>query len=217
MAVDEAAVLDDLYSENPDAAVNRSGNPDADKLLDRLRAQTSPIDTTAGRPPMYNAPDRWFARRDGHIVKLQGDAASQAYYTSKGYHLLTPQETAEWEQQVRPLVVREQRKRASLITTLRRIAAKHPGIDLSGDLDITPTDELEEMLAQVKSMAGDNVRVIMGRNREEVERDSPLESGVSLSSGADLQEKLSRSEAARQQGRVGRAQKVSFQGDGSSV
>lgn len=215
--VDEAAALDDLYAEDPDAAVNRSGNPEADRLLDRLRAQTSPIGNNVGRPPMYNAPDRWYARRDGHIVKLQGDAASQAYYQSKGYHLLTASEEREWLTQVRPLVVREQRKRANLITTLRRIASKHPGIDLSGDLDITPTDELEAMLAQVKSMAGDNVRVIMGRHREEVEREDPAGQGVTLASGADLQEKLDRSAAARQQGRVGRAQKVSFQGDGSSV
>lgn len=215
--VDEAAVLDDLYAENPDAAVNRSGDPQADRLLDRLRAQTAPMGTNIGRPPMYNAPDRWYARHDGHIVKLQGDAASQAYYASKNYHLLTPAEEQEWLTVVRPLVVREQRKRANLITTLRRIAAKHPGIDLSGDLDITPTEELEAMLAQVKSMAGDNVRVIMGRHREEVERPDPAGQGVTLSSGAELADKLDRSQAARQQGRIGRAQKVSFQGEGSNV
>jgi len=213
----EAAVLDDLYSENPDAAVNRTGDTVADGMLDRLRAQTQATNRNAGRPPMYNAPDRWYAREDGHIVKLQADAASQAYYTSKGFHLLTPNETQEWLTRVRPLVVKEQNKRARLITTLRRIADKHPGIDLSGDLDITPTDELEAMLEQIKGMAGDNVRVIMGRHREDPDaagRD-PAADGVEVASGADLEQRLTRSQAQRAGGR-GRPPGA-FQGNGSDV
>jgi hypothetical protein len=131
--------------------------------------------------------------------------------------MLTPAETHEWLTQIRPLVVREQRKRATLITTLRRIAAKHPSIDLSGDLDITPTAELEDMLNQVRHMAGDNVRVIMGRNREEVEPVDKAASGVTLASGDDLHAKMSRADAANQQGRMGRAKQVSFTGDGANA
>ena len=178
---------------------------------------------------MYNAPDRWYARPDGNIVKLQGDAASQAYYVSKGFHFLTPPEILEWlggppsqekallsaGKGVRGLVVAEQKKRANLITTLRRIAAKHPGVDIAGDLDITPTEELEGMLEQIQKMTGGNVSVVMGRFRE----DAPTVdiSDVSLESGEDLQRKLeaaqSRAAGARARGRGA----VTFQGEGSEA
>ena len=187
----------------------------AQEILKRLQAQTVPNVSNAGRPPVYNAPDRWFARPDGHIVKLQGDAASQAYYVSKGFHLLTPAETKEWLEVVRPLVIKEQRKRAGLITTLRRIATKHPGVDLAGDLDITPTEELEGMVEQIKSVTGGNVAVVMGRFREE--EPGPDISGVSLSSGEELTRKLEAANASAAGARARGRGPMKFQGDGSEA
>lgn len=200
-----------MATTHQEAFVDAPSDANALEVLEKLRAQTTPTSKGAGRPPIYNAPDRWYAREDGHIVKLQADAASQAYYTSKGFHLLTPSEARQWEHEVRPLVIVEQRKRASLITTLRRIANKHPGVDIAGDLDITPTDELEGMLEQLKTMTGGNIAVVQGRFRE----DEPIvdTSDVSLESGEDLQRKLEESQAraagARSRGRSA----VTFKGN----
>lgn len=211
--------------------VEAPADENAADLLRKLQAQTVPAQGNATRPPIYNAPDRWYARPDGHIVKLQGDAASQAYYVSKGFHLLTPAETVEWlggppsqerallaaGKGVRGLVVAEQRKRANLITTLRRIANKHPGVDIAGDLDVTPTDELEGMLSQIQKMTGGSVAVVMGRFREDP---PPVDtSDVELSSGMDLERKLeaSQANAAGAAARPGRGRAGAFQGAGAEA
>lgn len=189
----------------------------AQDLLAKLQAQTNPQANVGVRPPSYNAPDRWFARPDGDIVKLQGDAASQAYYTSKGFHLLTHDEVRQWEGSgdggVRRLVVQAQRKRASLITTMRRIAARHPGVELAGDLDVTPTEELEDMLKQISSMTGGTVAVVTGRFRDDTPADAPTD--VEVQSGEQLRAKLERSAATTAKGRGGRI--TEFQGEGSTV
>lgn len=189
----------------------------AQDLLAKLQAQTNPRANVGVRPPSYNAPDRWYARPDGDIVKLQGDAASQAYYTSKGFHLLTSEEVRQWEGTgdggVRRLVIQAQRKRASLITTMRRIAARHPGVELAGDLDVTPTEELEAMLQQISSMTGGTVAVVTGRFRDDNPVDAPTD--VELQSGDQLRSKLEREAASRASGRT--ARKGAFQGEGSEV
>jgi hypothetical protein len=215
------------YSEQ---FVEAPADDNAVELLKKLQAQTVPASGNATRPPIYNAPDRWYAKPDGDIVKLQGDAASQAYYVSKGFHLLTPAETQEWlggppsqekallaaGKGVRGLVVAEQRKRATLITTLRRIALKHPGVDIAGDLDVTPTEELEGMLEQIKRMTGGNVAVVMGRFRD----DTPAVdlSGVELSGGAELERKLEAAQA-NAAGAAARPRSASgkFQGSGADA
>lgn len=200
----------DTYIDTPD-------DPGAQDLLAKLQAQTNPQASVGVRPPSFNAPDRWYARPDGDIVKLQGDAASQAYYTSKGFHLLTAAEVRLWEGAgdggVRRLVIQEQRKRASLITTLRRIANKHPGVELAGDLDITTTEELQGMLEQIGKMTGGTVAVVTGRFRDDTPADAPID--VELRSGDQLRAKLEADQARRAGGRGGKI--TEFQGQGSDV
>lgn len=193
--------------------IDMPADPQAQDLLGKLQAQTNPKANVGVRPPAYNAPDRWYARPDGDIVRLQGDAASQAYYTSKGFHLLTTQEVQEWEGGVRMLVVKEQRKRASLITTMRRIAARHPGVELAGDLDVTTTEELEDMLKQIGAMTGGTVAVVTGRFREETPANAPVD--VELQSGDQLRAKLEADQARRGASRGGKI--TTFQGEGSEV
>lgn len=185
-----------VTADLPDTFMDTPAEGDAEDLLRQLHAQTRPSPKNGARPPLYNAPDLWYARPDGDVVKLQGDAASQAYYRSKGFHILTPDEVQRWETGVRRAVIQMQRRRATLITTLRRISARHPGVDIVGDLDITPVEELETMLNQLKQITGGNVSVVMGRFREEdVPVDDPQ--GAILASGAELEFKLNR-EAARE-------------------
>ena len=213
------AVVPAGQRELPEGFVEAPDDEQARDLLARLHAQTLPGIVQASRPPAYNAPDRWYAKPDGDIVLLQGDAASQAYFVAKGFHLLTPAETREWLEVVRPLVVKEQNKRARLITTLRRIAAKHPGVELVGDLEITPTDELEDMLAQLKAITGGNVAVVMGRFREDQDREVVFAAlpDVRMEDATDLARKVEESAArAAMEARGGR-QNGKFQGAGSGV
>ena len=168
-------------------------------LLDKLKERTAPV-RQIGRGPSYNHPNLWYMRSDGDVVKLQGDPASRAYYEDKGYTVLRPDEVREWEKDVRPVVIADQRKRASLITTMRRIAVKHPGVELAGDLDITPTDELQAMLEQLKGMTGGAVAVVTGRFREEQPAEDREAGDTSIGSADALQQAMARS-AARGQGR----------------
>ena len=149
-------------------------------LLKRLNQQTLPTAGGGGGPRSTTRPIGGSPARTGTSSSCRGRRL-QAYYVSKGFHLLTPAETKEWLEVVRPLVLKEQRKRAQLITTLRRIAAKHPGVDLAGDMEITPTEELVGMVEQIKTLTGGNVAVIMGRFRED--DPGPDISDVQLASG----------------------------------
>lgn len=190
-------------------------------LLQRLRNQTSRPNRRASRPPLYNAPDLWYTHpTTGEVVKLQGDPASQAYYRNKGFHILTTDESRMWERTVRPLVVAEQRKRAALITTMRRIAEKHPGVEVGGDLDFTPTDDLTRMLGELQSMTGGTVKVVMGRFADDTpeydEDDDAPQGEVQLQSGDSLARLKARSDAAVASGRV-RGPGGKFQGAGAQV
>jgi hypothetical protein len=195
----------------------------ADALMNRLRAQTTRPNRRAQRPALYNAPDLWYTHpTTGEVVKLQGDPASQAYYRSKGFHILTAEETRQWETVVRPIVVAEQRKRAALITTMRRIAARHPGVEIGGDLDVTPTERLEKMLEQLQAMAGGTVKVVMGSFEdsepefEDEDDGRPRGGEVTVSGGDDLLRQKARGDAAVVQGRV-RGPGGRFTGAGAEV
>jgi len=190
-------------------------------LLQRLRNQTSRPNRRAARPPLYNAPDLWYTHpTTGEVVTLQGDPASQAYYRSKGFHILSAEETRVWERTVRPIVIAEQRKRAALITTMRRIAARHPGVEVAGDLDFTPTDQLQKMLEELQSMTGGTVKVVMGRFADDTpeydEDESAPQGEVQLQSGDSLERLKARSDAAVAAGRV-RGPGGKFQGAGAQV
>lgn len=199
-------------------------NDQAESLMERLRAQTTRPNRRAQRPPLYNAPDLWYTHpTTGEVVKIQGDPASQAYYRSKGFHILTPDEVRQWETVVRPIVIAEQRKRAALITTMRRIAARHPGVEIGGDLDVTPTERLTEMLDQLQAMSGGTVKVVMGDFQDtepefEGEEDGRPSGGgeVMVSGGDDLMRQKARGDAAVAQGRV-RGPGGKFTGAGSDV
>jgi len=135
-------------------------------LLDRLHARTAKRVLKASRGPTYNIPLKWYMKPSGDIVQLQADPANRAWYEDKGYAMLRPDEVREWEGTVRKQVLREQRHKATLINTIRRIGAKNPGIEigLSDDMGIP---ELEEILKEVGKATGAPTGVFIGRMREE--------------------------------------------------
>lgn len=184
----------------------RAGDPDDDQvaaLLARVRGQTTRVRQQGQRPPQYNAPDIWYTHPvTGEIVKLQGDPSSQAYYRSKGFHILTPGEVQQWETVVRPIVVAEQRKRAALITVMRQIEREIPGVKLAGDMNATPTDRLEAMLEELRVKTQGAGTVVTGVFPEEEppawseDAGDDLAGEVQVSGGDDLEARIARQNAA---------------------
>lgn len=177
-----------------------SATPDR-PLLERLQERTAERVIQAKRGPSYNVPLGWYCRPDGEIVKLQADSGNRAYYEDKGYAYLRPNEVREWEENVRPQVLKYQKRRASLINTIRRIAAKNPSTQaLVEDTvhDDTDIDELERILGEIGKSTNTPVGVFLNRaERSTPERDEPepdrdvqgVEVGVG---GAEFQQKLER-------------------------
>lgn len=157
-------------------------------FLQQTRNRTRPPRSRTSRPPLFNAPRLWYAHpTTGDIISAPGDATNQAYLAGKGFYKLSPEESEEWVTRVRPIVIEETRKRAHLITTLRRIAERHPGVELAGDLGITPLDQLQDMLTQLQTMTGGTVAVVMGRFREEAPMEESLEAqGIVIGGGDEL-------------------------------
>lgn len=183
---------------------------EAAAVLAELRAKTVPVGdlkNVVRSTPAYNHPDRWFMRHDGHIVKLPGDPQSVSHYTeTKGYHLLTEPEVQRWLK-ARPSVVREQRKRADLITTIRRIVREHAKevtLDESRTpLDRVSTDRLQEKLEQMRTalpgvvvFTEDDLEDLESeRQRADAERDraDTVASDVQMGGGAQIEAMIARS------------------------
>lgn len=165
-------------------------------LLERLKARTAPV-REAARGPAYNHPLRWYMRPDGDVVKLQGDPINFSYYSNKGYAPLRDEEVAQWETEARPLVIADQRVRAGLITAIRRVASKFPLLEIQADLEYMSEAELRDMADRLGQQVGTAVTVIQGPRRADPapERDTEL-SGIALSSGAELQDKMQRAAAS---------------------
>src|SRR5262245_17132892 len=165
-------------------------------LMERVLGRTSPT-RQASRGQPYNYPALWYGRPDGAIVKLAGDPQNRAYYEDKGYAVLRPEEAREWEEEVRPLVLEAQHKKAAVIATIRRIGARHPGVEIVDNLDDLEIDDLEEFLVELGKVTNAPVRVMskkFGIAPERPERDP--EAGAPVSSGAELAEKMARSARA---------------------
>lgn len=183
-------------------------------LLGQLRARTRKPKGLVQRAPAYNHRMMWFMKPDGDVVKLQGDPGNRAYYEDKGYVPLTPDEVQSWERDktitrwnpetgeresrvvapsIRRQVIRLQRERAQLITTIRGIATRHAAVEVSGDLSITPTDELQEMLKKLQRIDGPNFTLLQGRERGvETEYDDEQDNldRLEIGSGQDLERKV---------------------------
>ena len=166
-------------------------------LLERLRARTAtPRQAKRGQP--YNYPQLWYCRSDGDVVKLPGDPPNRAYYEDKGYTVLRPEEVEEWEREVRPQVIEKMREKASLISTIRRIGSKHPGVEIVDNLDDLEAAELRELLEEVGKVTGAPVTVIarrFGASADAPDRDDAPE----IRGGDELADKLKRAAAREKQ------------------
>jgi hypothetical protein len=183
-------------------------------LLGQLRARTRKPKGLVQRAPAYNHRMMWFMKPDGDVVKLQGDPGNRAYYEDKGYVPLTPEEVQAWERDktvsrydpetgertarvvapsIRRQVLKLQRDRARLITLIRGIAQRHAAVEVTGDLSITPSDELDQMLTKLQRLDGPNFTLLQGRERgadSEYDDEGDSLDNLEIGSGADLERKV---------------------------
>src|SRR5262245_33859264 len=100
-------------------------------LLERLEARApGSVGPVSHHNTNYNFPLAWYRRPDGDIVQLQSDPNNRAMYEDLGFVILRPLEAREWETEVRPEVIAGQKKKAALISAIRRMESQHPQIIL---------------------------------------------------------------------------------------
>jgi hypothetical protein len=183
-------------------------------LLGSLRARTRKVRGQVQRAPAYNHKMLWYMKPDGDIVKLQGDPGNRAYYEDKGFVVLSAEEQQAWERpktrvrydpetgerrveilapSIRKRVIALQRERAQLIEMIRNIAARHAAVEVSGDLSITPTEELQAMVDKLQRIDGPNFTLLAARQpsleRDFESEDERLES-MEIGSGGELERKV---------------------------
>jgi len=136
-------------------------------LLERLEQRAAPIEGNPAVGLTYNFPLAWYRRPDGDIVQLQSDPNNRTMYENLGFVMLRPSEAREWTTEVRPAVLAEQRKRAALITAIRRVAQRVPQYVLDEDQDnpfsLRTTAELEEIFEEAKAQTGLKMRLPQAR------------------------------------------------------
>ena len=132
-------------------------------LLERLEQRAAPSSGIPTSGLTYNFPLAWYRRPDGDIVQLQSDPYNRTMYEDLGFVFLRPPEAREWLQEVRPGVILEQKRRAGLITAIRRIAQRVPQYVLDEDQDNPlserTTEDLEQIFDDAKKATGLNLRL----------------------------------------------------------
>jgi hypothetical protein len=162
-------------------------------LLERLEQRAAPSSGVATSGLSYNFPLAWYRRPDSDIVQLQSDPYNRTMYEDLGFVYLRPDEAREWVRDVRPGIVLEQKKRAGLITQIRRIAQRVPQYVLDEDQDNPlserTTAELEEIFEDAKQATGLKMRLPAVKLDP---RDAPPAPDDSVGSGDELESKLTR-------------------------
>ena len=177
-------------------------------LLERLEQRAAPPQVQPRRGMNYNFPLQWYRRPDGDIVRLQSDPNNRTYYEDKGFVLLRPAEEREWLAVVRPVVIAEQKKRAQLITAIRKIQAVAPQFLIDDDDQLAfatmPLDELDQFYKDGCELIGRKVRLPAIRPEKGDALKDPNLSGVETSDQTSIEEL---------QGKLER-QGATFQGQG---
>jgi len=171
-------------------------------LLERLEQRAAPVERQPTAGLTYNFPLAWYRRpgppiADGEIVQLQSDPYNRTMYENLGFVLLRPSEAREWEREIRPGVIAEQKRRAGLITAIRRIAQRVPQYVLDEDQDnpfsLRTTAELEEIFEDAKAQTGLKMRLPPAKPEPKDAQSDARLAGVETSmSMEELEGKLTR-------------------------
>jgi hypothetical protein len=190
-----------IESEEPPKPVMREANPESlSDFSRRLLARTHdmPEGGVIAHEPAYNVGLRWYLRRDGDYVQLQGDAKNRAMYEDLGFYLLTPEEAADYVKNERPGILREQQRRATLINGLRRLA--HENNELSGyddnmdwyvELEDKSIPALEEEWHKLCRQTSTPNRALPVARRRREDQEPPLGGVETTASREDLLRKMS--------------------------
>jgi hypothetical protein len=143
-----------IESEPQPKADVRVADPESLSDFQRtLLGQTHEVPENYGgdRELPYNYPLRWYMKGDGTFVQLQGDPKNRAYYQDKGYRLLSEAEVAHFLEVERPRLVKEQRQKAHLVSTIRNMFRREPSLagfredpDYDGSLNLMSISQLED-------------------------------------------------------------------------
>jgi hypothetical protein len=193
-----------IESEPPPKPVMREADPEAVTPFTRkLLAHTHdvPEHGIVDREPAYNVKTRWYLRRDGQYVQLQGDAKNRAMYEDLGFYLLTLAEAADYVKNERPDQVRLEQTRAALINGCRQLVRREAV--LSGYRDDMVWDEslarmsiprLEEEYRNLSRQTSNPDRRLPTAERYRAEQDPNAGLLVGVETGRsveDLERKLS--------------------------
>lgn len=174
VAVAHARDLPTVPTETPPTAGRIADNEELSDWQRSIRERTRSLPPGSGtHGKSYNHPEVWFMKPDGAIVQLQGDPNSCAYYRTKGFHQLLPEEVKHWLSTERPGVLKHQQDKANMINMIRRAVAIDTallaGLDPSWetDLDRMTVDELRQQLQDIKNTptADGRPRRLMARPR----------------------------------------------------
>jgi len=167
-------------------------------LLERLEARAAPVEGNPSVGLLYNFPLAWYRRPDGDIVQLQSDPNNRTMYENLGFVMLRPSEAREWVDEVRPNVLLEQRKKARLITAIRRLATTVPQMvveydSLDSDRLLSEMDvpELEQLYTDYCEEFGKKPRLPAIKPEKDAARDAKM-AGVETLSPAEMEDKLLR-------------------------
>jgi hypothetical protein len=127
-------------------------------LLERLEQRAAPAVANPRRGQNYNFPLAWYRRPDGDVVQLQSDPNNRTFYEDLGFVMLRPPEVNEWLDVVRPEVIAEQKKRAQLISAIRRLEHTIPQLIIEDDQQVEfgtmPIDDLNSYYAELCEQYG---------------------------------------------------------------
>ena len=162
----------------------------------KIAARRRPSDEPSSRHPLnYNYPLAPVRRPDGDIVELQSDPNNRMMYEDLGFVYLSSREAREWYDVIQPRVVAEQRRKALLITTMRRFAQREgfvieydelgrgPDAILLSDMSIP---ELEEVFGELEEQYGKKIRL----PRTKADRERPAQEPLEQIEGAKLQRRM---------------------------
>lgn len=172
------------YKAEPRVARTESLPPFLQDLLKDTHAPVQPEPE-----PSYNAPERLYLKHDGTVQWLQGDSRARAYYADKGYRVLSKQEAEYYLAAERPKVLAEQRRRAHLVGSLRKLIDREPQLmgyigdnDWDNSLSDMTTAELEDEWTR---LVGYSVHPTQSLPRAPRFRDSAPESVDALAAGVE--------------------------------
>jgi hypothetical protein len=161
-------------------------------LLERLEQRAAPTQVQPRRGLNYNFPLQWYRRPDGDVVQLQSDPYNRTMYEDLGFVYLRASEEKEWLSEVRPGVIAAQKKRAQLITAIRKIQAVAPQYIIDDDDQLAfatmPLEELDQFYKDGCELIGRKIRLPAIRpEKGETLKDSNL-SGVETSESVSMEE-----------------------------